>query len=411
VSWTCTDVDSGVDASASVLGDDVMIASGQTEASCTDLAGNTVNASLAVLIDKAAPVLTATPNPLPNADGWNNTDATVSWTCTDVDSGVDPAASALGDDVLAASGQTEASCTDHAGNTVNASHEVLIDRSAPGANPAQAPVANSNGWNSSDATVTWNWSDAGSGIDPGNCTTSSTSSGEGTLTLTASCTDIAGNTGTVSYVAKVDTTAPALTIAAPLDLSVQPTGLVLDFSATDAVSGVDTVSGRLSDGTASTVVQVQSGYVINVAGVYTLTVIATDRAGNTEALSHTVVVYDPSAGFVTGGGWINSPRGAYSADRSLAGKATFGFVSQYKVGKTVPTGDTRFQFRAAGRTSAVSPTIGSSSLAPGLSSKAPAPSTGAATTPSSSPPSTAPSAEATASIDSASGSGIASRGD
>jgi hypothetical protein len=59
-----------------------------------------------------------------------------------------------------------------------------------------------------------------------------------------------------------------------------------------------------------------------------------------------VVVYDPNGGFVTGGGWINSPLGAYRADPTLAGKATFGFVSKYQKGATVPTGNTEFQFHA-----------------------------------------------------------------
>jgi hypothetical protein len=38
--------------------------------------------------------------------------------------------------------------------------------------------------------------------------------------------------------------------------------------------------------------------------------------------------------------------GAYKADSSLAGKATFGFVSKYKKGADVPTGNTEFQFKA-----------------------------------------------------------------
>jgi hypothetical protein len=60
------------------------------------------------------------------------------------------------------------------------------------------------------------------------------------------------------------------------------------------------------------------------------------------------VVYDPSAGFVTGGGWIISPEGAYMAGPSLTGKATFGFVSKYKKGASVPTGTTAFAFDLAG---------------------------------------------------------------
>lgn len=67
------------------------------------------------------------------------------------------------------------------------------------------------------------------------------------------------------------------------------------------------------------------------------------------------VVYDPDAGFVTGGGWIDSPAGAYKGldgdgieePSSLTGKANFGFVSKYKKGADVPTGQTEFQFQVA----------------------------------------------------------------
>jgi len=74
----------------------------------------------------------------------------------------------------------------------------------------------------------------------------------------------------------------------------------------------------------------------------------TDAAGNTgEPEPVLVAVYDPEAGFVTGGGWIWSPEGAYAADPDMTGKATFGFVSRYQRGRTTPDGNTQFQFRAA----------------------------------------------------------------
>ena len=60
-----------------------------------------------------------------------------------------------------------------------------------------------------------------------------------------------------------------------------------------------------------------------------------------------LAVYDPSAGFVTGAGWIESPAGAYKDDLAVSGKAIFGFVSRYKKGATVPTGRTGFKFKAA----------------------------------------------------------------
>ena len=58
-------------------------------------------------------------------------------------------------------------------------------------------------------------------------------------------------------------------------------------------------------------------------------------------------VYDPAEGFVTGGGWFNSPEGAYASDPSLIGKAYFGFISKYQKGTTVPEGSTEFRFQTA----------------------------------------------------------------
>jgi hypothetical protein len=84
------------------------------------------------------------------------------------------------------------------------------------------------------------------------------------------------------------------------------------------------------------------------AGVYTVKITVTDRfsaASSEWVLGTYMVVFDPTGGFVTGGGWIDSPAGAYRADLTLTGKANFGFVSKYQKGATVPTGDTEFQFK------------------------------------------------------------------
>ena len=60
------------------------------------------------------------------------------------------------------------------------------------------------------------------------------------------------------------------------------------------------------------------------------------------------MVFDGSSGFATGGGWIDSPAGAYTADSSLSGKSSFGFVAKYKNGANTPDDNTESQFRAAG---------------------------------------------------------------
>jgi hypothetical protein len=80
-------------------------------------------------------------------------------------------------------------------------------------------------------------------------------------------------------------------------------------------------------------------------GVYPVAVRSFDIFGNgMDRFIGFLVAYDPSGGFVTGGGWFWSPEGAYYPDPSLEGKATFGFVSKYKKGANVPTGQTEFQF-------------------------------------------------------------------
>jgi hypothetical protein len=86
------------------------------------------------------------------------------------------------------------------------------------------------------------------------------------------------------------------------------------------------------------------------SGVYSVCVDGRDAALNwagpgTGEECILLAVYDANNGFVTGGGWINSPAGAMPANPTATGHANFGFVSQYQNGKTVPTGNTQFQFQ------------------------------------------------------------------
>ena len=72
----------------------------------------------------------------------------------------------------------------------------------------------------------------------------------------------------------------------------------------------------------------------------------TDAANSSaSAFFSYVVIYDPSAGFVSGSGWFNSPAGAFTTNSSLTGKATFGFISKYQKGANIPSGNTEFQFK------------------------------------------------------------------
>jgi hypothetical protein len=90
-------------------------------------------------------------------------------------------------------------------------------------------------------------------------------------------------------------------------------------------------------------------HVYSAPGVYSVKVTVDDQDGGIAALtlSGYMVAYDPTAGFVTGGGWIQSPPGALPADPLMTGKATFGFVAKYAPGAHAPDGNTAFQFHAA----------------------------------------------------------------
>jgi hypothetical protein len=86
---------------------------------------------------------------------------------------------------------------------------------------------------------------------------------------------------------------------------------------------------------------------LEVTGLQTEVYQVKTTAGNGCADSSAyLAIYDPNGGFVTGGGWIMSPAGAYVLDGNLTGKANFGFVAKYKKGSTQVDGNTEFQFNA-----------------------------------------------------------------
>ena len=108
--------------------------------------------------------------------------------------------------------------------------------------------------------------------------------------------------------------------------------------------------GNSSAGTVNEIDKNVTGtHTYTQAGVYEIELTLTDGSGDSAQQAYQfAVIYDPDGGFVTGGGWINSPAGAYKIDPSLAGKASFGFVSKYAKGANVPSGTTKFQFSTAG---------------------------------------------------------------
>ena len=164
------------------------------------------------------------------------------------------------------------------------------DTTPPAAAPTASPAANGYGWNNSDVTVSWNWTDAESGVDPAHCTTSSTSSGEGAqITLSAGCQDLIGNLGSATYDVAVDKTAPTVTCGTTPRFTI---------GGSDTTDVTATVTDALSGAVASTVSTDVTAADVSTPGVKSKQVTGTDKAGNETTVSCSYVVAYRFLGFL-----------------------------------------------------------------------------------------------------------------
>ena len=135
-----------------------------------------------------------------------------------------------------------------------------------------------------------------------------------------------------------------------------PVSLAATFSDANALDTHTAVIDWGDSSTSAGIVAEASGsgtvggsHAYAATGVYTVSLTVIDDRGMSDvATFEYVVVYDPNGGFVTGGGWITTPAGAYTPDSTVEGKSPVGFVAQYLPGATVPTGSLAFTLHAAG---------------------------------------------------------------
>ncbi len=139
-------------------------------------------------------------------------------------------------------------------------------------------------------TVSWNWLDEDSGLDPANCVTDTTTQGRGTITTTATCADRAGNESAASYTVKVDSDAPSVATASPAPRSYwQDTVVTADYTCSDQLSGMEVCTGPVADG---------APIDTSSLGAHRFVVTGRDRAGNSHAatVSYTVVPFPTCRG-------------------------------------------------------------------------------------------------------------------
>ncbi len=244
-------------------------------------------------IDNDPPVIVASASPSPNVSGWNNTNVLVTFTCSDKTSGVASCPSPVTVSTEGVNQVIIGTAADRAGNTASTSITLNIEKTPPSITASAAPPPNSAGWNNSDVTVSFQ---CGASISGGiQCPGPRVVSTEGAnQTITGTVSDNAGNNTTATANVSVDKTPPVLTITSPADGSTSAASAIsVSGSATDALSGV--AAAACHGVTASLQGSSFSCSVTLNVGANTVTVSATDLAGNTTSASISVTLGNATA--------------------------------------------------------------------------------------------------------------------
>ena len=293
------DAGAGVDSGPTPGSDSVTAdtASVTKTATATDKLGNVGHGVVVVKLDETRPSIHPTRQPAPNAHGWNNTDVSVGFTCSDELSGI-KSCTGGGTVTVATEGAgqtTPGTAVDNADNeNKDGVADINIDKTAPVLTGTPTTAPNGNGWYRDDVTIDWAASDALSGLD-GDEPADSTISGEGdALTATESVKDKAGNAqSTTTAAVKIDRTAPA-TSAAAVDWT-NADEVTVELEPSDGLSGVASTTYSVDGGPA------QSGTRVSITeeGVHELEFSSTDEAGNVEATKTITVKVDRTAPGIT----------------------------------------------------------------------------------------------------------------
>jgi len=279
----------------------------------TDKLGNSGTGSVTVKVDNTDPTISATRNPAANGAGWNNTNVTVGFTCSDTLSGI-KSCTGGGSVVVSTEGANQSvpgTAVDNADNTNNAGVTgINIDKTAPLLSGTPTTAANGNGWYNGNVTISWTASDALSGLASA-VPSDSTITGESTaLKASASISDKAGNTTNADSAAvNIDKTAPTTGISGTSNNWTNG-DVTVSLSPSDNLSGVGSTSYAIDGGAA----QNGTNFTLSSEGDHTVTFFSTDKAGNAEAAQTAHVKIDKIAPTIghsftplsyTDGAWTN----------------------------------------------------------------------------------------------------------
>jgi Glucodextranase, domain B/Bacterial Ig-like domain len=248
-----------------------------------DQSGQTASASATVSLDLTPPTVTPTVSPSPNTAGWNNSNVTVSFQCTDGLSGVASCPPAIPVTSQGVTVVTSQAATDVAGNSTTASILVKLDTTPPTiaiTSPAAGSVYESQ------TTVSGTVSDAVSGVASVSCNGAAAQFSGGTFTcvvtlstgagaISATGVDAAGNSAATSVNVTL-VPAPVVTITSPANLSFTNLTPVTVSGTVDNSADTVTINGIAAFPSGGTF----SAQVPLTEGINTLTALATNAGGN-----------------------------------------------------------------------------------------------------------------------------------
>lgn len=281
VSFSCGDALSGILTCSSPVTIDTEGANQAATGTAVDKAGNSqiVTAS-AINIDKTPPTISYSANPAPNANGWSNSDTTVAFNCNDSLSGVQSCPSPVAVSTEGASQAVVGTATDKADNSTTATAHINLDKTAPTITTSASSQPNANGWYSGDVTITYDCSDALSGIQ--SCPSPVTVSTEGAnQVIVSTATDKDGNSASITTTLNIDKTTPTI-VATRTPVSNangwNNTDVTFSYICSDSLSGISSCSNPVTLST--------EGGNLSVTGT------AVDKAGNTNDVTVSPIKID-----------------------------------------------------------------------------------------------------------------------
>jgi large repetitive protein len=301
-------------------------------------AGGTTTIQKSVTTDTVPPTIRATVTPAPNANGWNNSNVTVTFLCDDPGgSGVKtcPPATTFTSEGVGLSVQGTA--TDNANNS-SPKLTVLVNIDKTNPSPTFNSPKNNDVVTTQQITVTGYPDDSAtvfvngvaavvdrSGAAPTFTSAPITLAG-GNNSITATCTDPAGNNGSATMTVIFDNTPPKVSITSPVNGAIVSdiAHVAVTGSASDAETAVTvTVNGQnvsvASDGTFQT--------TVDLTGKSPATIIATatDSAGHSTPAQVTVTPIPPPTLSMTSpqpGTYVNTRTVALSGGSGTATSVT-----------------------------------------------------------------------------------------